>query len=189
MSKAIKGVYEIPEIYMNAIEIDNFKEKYVFQDYLINYLLYKHKTDNNWCLGYLNDSETLFIPIGRIWFDTEYGNKLNNSYRNIHIVDEIAVNKDYRCLGVATKLYTYFVKKHNYTLMSSYLQYFGSRKLWSALSRDNNLSVDIIDIENNKLIDKNAIIYHGDLDEEFDKRVWSYNSDAINIRLILKAKL
>jgi hypothetical protein len=68
------------------------------------------------------------------------------------------------------------------------MQRFGARRLWSKLSKMIDLTVDIIDLENNKVLEKDTAIHHGEKDEEFDKRVWSYEIDKKHIRIILKDK-
>jgi hypothetical protein len=50
------------------------------------------------------------------------------------------------------------------------------QKLWAKLS---------IDIHINKRLEHNAVIEHGHLDHEFDKRVWSRTEEKKNIRLVL----
>ena len=68
------------------------------------------------------------------------------------------------------------------------MQRFGARRLWSRLSKMEDLIVDIIDVKNNKVLVADTEIYHGLEDKDFDTRVWSYEAGKKDIRLILKNK-
>ena len=68
------------------------------------------------------------------------------------------------------------------------MQRFGARRLWSKLSKITDLIVDIIDVKNNKVLVADTEIYHGLEDKDFDSRVWSYETDKKDIRLILRNK-
>lgn len=180
MPKAIKGDYNIPND-LKILDIDEMK-KYKFIDCIGKYNLYRRinidinlLNNYDYILGY--DTRIGFKKVAKLYF-----NKIENYYE----VDTIYVSKALRGENIATILYTYFAKKFNYTILSSNMQRFGARKLWSKLSRKTDLIVDIIDFENNQIIEENVKVYHGDLDEEFDKRVWSYDNDKKHIRLILK---
>ncbi len=180
MPKAIKGDYNIS----NDLRTLNKEEmiNYEFIDCIGKYNLYRRinihvNLINNYdyILGYMTSKG--FEKVAKIYF-----NKIENYYE----VDTIYVSKNMRGNNIATKLYTYFIQKYDYIILSSNMQRFGARKLWSKLSRKTDLIVDIIDFENNQIIEENVKVYHGDLDEEFDKRVWSYDNDKKHIRLILK---
>lgn len=58
-------------------------------------------------------------------------------------------------------MYSYFIKKHKYNILGSDEQFFGARKLWANLSKRLDLTVDIIDVKNNRVLEKNTIIHHG----------------------------
>jgi hypothetical protein len=73
-----------------------------------------------------------------------------------------------------------------FLILGSDMQRFGARRLWSKLSKCEDLNVSILDFNTREIIGSNVRIYHGDLDEEFDERVWSYGVDKKHIRLILK---
>lgn len=116
-------------------------------------------------------------------------NKLNNfmTYSEIIRVESVVLAKSYRGGGYAFKLYEYIVSKLNLTILGDIEQYFGARKLYSNLSQRSDLvKVDIIDYDKKKLLDSGSIIHQGENDYDFDERVWSYNNDKENIRLILR---
>lgn len=159
-------------------------------DDLYGMKLYKSKSSNAWILGNIKEVPDEDKPRFGVTFRIDFQDAINIgskfNVKNLYIVDEVGVSKDKRGDGLATKMYTYFIKKQKYNILGSDYQFFGARKLWSKLSRMTDLTVDIIDLENNKVLEKDCIIHHGDLDEEFDKRVWSYDIDKKHIRLILK---
>ncbi len=180
MARAILGDYKIPNGLrgLNPAEMENYQ----FIDNINGYKLFKlDKTEDrnhqhDYILGYFENN--IFKKIAKIYF-----NKIDEFYE----VDTIYVSQDMRGNGIASKLYTYFVKELNYKILGSDMQRFGARRLWSKLSKRIDLIVDIVDFENNVIID-DVILNHGEKDEEFDSRVWSYESDKRDIRLILRNK-
>ena len=88
--------------------------------------------------------------------------------------------------GVAALTYSSIVKNQDVVIISDEVQFFGARKLWSRLSKKKDLIVDIIDIDSETYVEKDARIYQGMEDSDFDKRVWSYTNERKDIRLILK---
>lgn len=179
MARAIEGDYVIPIglRYLDQKEMEN----YTFIDNINDFELFKRNKseDRNYqydyILGYYKDD--IFKKIAKIYF-----NKIDEFYE----VDTIYVSSDMRGRGIASKLYTYFVKELNYKILGSDMQRFGARRLWSKLSKCEDLNVAIFDFENNKILEKDVEIYHGSNDDEFDTRVWSYDIDKKHIRLILK---
>ena len=175
MARAIKGDYDIPR---GLRELDSEEIKnYVFVDKIGNYKLYNLNSTYDYILGYFKDN--IFKKIAKIYF-----NKIDEFYE----VDTIYVSPDMRGNGIASKLYTYFVKELNYKILGSDMQRFGARRLWSKLSKREDLRVHIFDFDNNKILEKDVEIYHGLEDSDFDTRVWSYDSDKKHIRLVLKNK-
>ena len=152
--------------------------------------LYKHKSTNAWILGTIKNVEGEDKPRLGVSFRIDFSNRKNIGFKfglkKLYNVDEVGVSKDKRGFGLASDMYSYFIKNHGYNIIGDEQQFFGARKLWSKLSRITDLTVDIIDIENAKTLEEDTIIHHGDLDEEFDKRVWSYGLEKRYIRLILK---
>lgn len=179
MARAIKGDYQIPN---GLRELDSEQMKnYTFIGNFSNYEMYRidKMEDRNdqydYILGYYQNN--IFKKIAKIYF-----NKIDEFYE----VDTIYVSSNMRGIGIASKLYTYFVKELNYKILGSDMQRFGARRLWSKLSKCEDLNVSILDFNTREIIGSNVRIYHGDLDEEFDERVWSYGVDKKHIRLILK---
>lgn len=179
MARAIVGDYVIP-IGLRCLDQKEM-ENYTFIDNINDFELFKldKSEDRNYqydyILGYYHDN--IFKNIAKIYF-----NKIDEFYE----VDTIYVSPDMRKDGIASELYTYFVKELNYKILGSDMQRVGARRLWSKLSKREDLRVHIIDFDNNKILEKDVEIYHGLEDNEFDSRVWSYDSDKKHIRLILK---
>ena len=181
MARAIVGDYVIPIglRYLDQKEMENYN----FIDNFIGYELFKldksedRNYQHDYILGYFENN--IFIKITKIYF-----NKIDEFYE----VDTIYVSSDMRGNAIASELYTYFVKELNYKILGSDMQRFGARRLWSKLSKHEDLSVDILDFKSNEIIESSVQVYHGPKDEEFDKRVWSYDSDKKHIRLILRNK-
>lgn len=113
------------------------------------------------------------------------------SYSNIINVDGVftAEDRSFRSKGIATFIYIYLVNNLKYTILGDIEQYFGARKLWVGLSKIKSFQVDIIDTKTNRIIFKDIILKHGELDAEFGKRLWdSENSKSyisLNYRCIL----
>ena len=180
MARAILGDYKIPAG-LRELNSEEMK-KYQFIDNINGYELFKldnklecRNYQQDYILGYYKDD--IFKKIAKIYF-----NKIDEFYE----VDTIYVSQDMRGNGIASKLYTYFVKELNYQILGSDMQRFGARRLWSKLSKREDLSVNIFDFNSTEIVDSSVQIYHGLEDSDFDTRVWSYDSDKKHIRLILK---
>lgn len=182
MARAIRGDYKIPAGLreLNSEEMKNYQ----FIDNINGYELFKldnkpecRNYQQDYILGYYKDN--IFKKIAKIYF-----NKIDEFYE----VDTIYVSPDMRKDGIASELYTYFVKELNYKILGSDMQRFGARRLWSKLSKREDLRVDIIDFENNKVLAEDVEIYHGLEDADFDKRVWCSGVSKNHIRLILRNK-
>lgn len=106
-------------------------------------------------------------------------------YSKMIRVKGVTTHIDYQRSGIAKFVYKHIVNTLGYTIMSDKEMYFGARKLWSRLSKDIDVQVDLVDIKNNIIIDKNVILHHGNYDADFDKRIWSYQNDKQYIRSIL----
>ena len=149
----------------------------------IVYDLYKLKNSDTFILGVKSD----------IGFDTIFHIELTKRpdigsyfhYKNLVNVDGVMVHKNHRGNGIAKFMYKYLVTQKHYTILSDEIQYHKARLTWASLSKMDDMIVDIIDIEHNKIIDKNVDLYHGEADHEFDERVWSYLDIKRNIRLVL----
>ena len=101
-------------------------------------------------------------------------------------VDGVKVKETSQGSGIALMTYKSIIKKQNIIIIGDEVQFFGARRLWSKLSREVDVRVDIIDLYSEKVLEKDVILKHGTDDWDFDKRVWSYDYDKKYIRLILK---
>lgn len=95
-------------------------------------------------------------------------------YKNVINIDGVFTAEDiqFRRKGISTFMYQYLVNKLNFTILGDLEQFFGARKLWVGLSKIKSMQVDVIDLSKNEIIIENAILVHGEKDEEFDKRIW-----------------
>lgn len=100
-------------------------------------------------------------------------------------VDGVEVKEDLQGDGIALAVYKFLVLKEKITILGDEIQYFGARKLWVRISKHTDVIVDIIDIEKDIVLERNVLLHHGTDDWDFDNRVWSYDTDKKDIRLIL----
>lgn len=115
-------------------------------------------------------------------------NKINPQYNRIVNVNGIFIEEKLRNAGLGTKLYRFLVNEVGFVIMGDKHQHFGARKLWSKLSNQNDLLVDIVDIKNLKVIEKSVRLKHGNKDKDIDSRLWSLYPDTSkeHIRPILR---
>lgn len=112
-------------------------------------------------------------------------------YKNVINIDGVFTAEDveFRRKGISTFMYQYLVNKLHFTVLGDLEQYFGARKLWTGLSKIKSMQVDVIDLSKNVVVIENAILIHGEKDEEFDKRIWNTEESdsyiAKNFRCIL----
>lgn len=109
-------------------------------------------------------------------------------YTNVHNINGVRVNSNLHGSGIAKQLYLFLAKNKRYSIMGDEVQYFGARRLWAKLSRENDVVVDVIDVTIPKLLHKDAVIHQGTDDWDYDLRIWAngYTEDLKHIRLILK---
>ena len=95
-------------------------------------------------------------------------------YKNVINIDGVFTTEDiqFRRKGISTFMYQYLVNKLHFTILGDLEQFFGARKLWTGLSKIKSMQVDVIDLSKNTVVIDNAILVHGEKDEEFDKRIW-----------------
>jgi hypothetical protein len=108
-------------------------------------------------------------------------------YGSIHTVIGVITDEDYRGQGIGKALYSYIVNKENISLLGDSTQYFGARKLWASISKESTIVVDLLDVANGRILDTNVVLNHGDLDSQFDTRLWSREFDKVFIRPIMKS--
>ena len=112
-------------------------------------------------------------------------------YKNVINIDGVFTDEDraFRSKGISTFMYQYLVNKMYFTILGDLEQFFGARKLWVGLSKIKSMQVDVVDLSKNEIVIENAILIHGEKDEEFDKRIWdTEESDSYiskNFRCIL----
>ena len=99
---------------------------------------------------------------------------LLKQYKNVINIDGVFTTEDiqFRRKGISTFMYQYLVNKLHFTILGDLEQFFGARKLWTGLSKIKSMQVDVIDLSKNTVVIDNAILVHGEKDEEFDKRIW-----------------
>lgn len=90
------------------------------------------------------------------------------NYKNIAIVRGVETDREMRGGGFATLLYKHLVNDIGITLMGDEEQYLGARNLWISLSNHPEFIVDIVDISNAKVIEKNV-----KLTDALDPRIWT----------------
>lgn len=163
--------------------------------------LRKHDTANTFILGKFEDvptpnhkertSEIKFRRVGVVNFTERKHlgrilSKTNPNYYNIIDIDSIYIETKYRQLGIATELHIWLVKELGFAVMGGGVQYFGYRKMWSRLSKDSNLRVDVIDTKKREVIEVDVNIQQGE-DLDIDKRFYSQfpNKTKEHIRPIL----
>ena len=106
-------------------------------------------------------------------------------YKNVWNVNWIKVANAFQNTGIAKQLYRYFVEDLHMTLQGDMTQYFGARLVWSKLSKIATINVDIVDIHDKQILEKDVIVHQGKDDGDFDQRVWFYGKDKMHIRLFM----
>lgn len=155
----------------------------------LNKKIYLYQTPNDFkhVFGFIENG--IFNEYGYIKL-LPRGNFLD--YKNIREVDEVEVANDIRGKGLSTKLYRFLVLKLKMNLMCGELQYFGARLLWGNLSRQPDISVDAVDINTPKIIERNATPTHGRNNDDFDPKFWGRCTSDTNfacIRFIMRPKI
>lgn len=115
--------------------------------------------------------------------DSEASQLFRKSLYNVNLV---ATQTSMQGSGLAKALYQYLVEKEDLLILGDSVQYFGARRLWSKISRMSTVVVDILDIANGTVLERNVTLKHGDLDHEFDQRLWSDDHLTYHIRPLLQ---
>lgn len=149
--------------------------------------LYKFKKKSTFILGDFStvDGEKRFEVIFHIELQEHPSIGSRFKLKNVMNVNGVYVHEDTRGYKIASTMYQYFVKKLKYTILGDEIQYFGARILWVRLSKLDSVKVDIIDIETDKVLEKDVILHHGEADYEFDERILDYSDIRKHIRLVL----
>jgi len=115
--------------------------------------------------------------------DSESSQLFNKIFYNVNLV---ATQSGMQGSGLAS-LYQYLVEVEDLLILGDAVQYFGARRLWSKISKMSTVVVvDILDIANGEVIERDVTLSHGDLDHEFDPRVWSDDHLTYHIRPLLQ---
>ena len=115
--------------------------------------------------------------------DSESSQLFNKIFYNVNLV---ATQSGMQGSGLAKSLYQYLVEVEGLLILGDAVQYFGARRLWSKISKMSTVVVDILDIANGEVIERDVTLSHGDLDHEFDPRVWSDDHLTYHIRPLLQ---
>lgn len=90
--------------------------------------------------------------------------------------------------GFATDVYRYLTLELGYSILGDKEQYLGARKLWTRLSKDDDLKVDIVNIATGEILFSDYEIKHGKADDSFDPNVWTTDDSTHHIRTLLTSK-
>jgi hypothetical protein len=156
---------------------------------------YKLRNALEFKLGYWDIEQTktkqgvedirVFVEVFKIGLTRYKSVESKTGYKKLINVDGVAIIKSLQNKGISKFIYKYLVNELGYTILSDEHQFYGARKLWSRLSKELDVKVDIIDITKKEIITKNVILHHGDYDSDFDKAIWSYNDDKKHLRSVL----
>jgi len=105
-------------------------------------------------------------------------------YKKIVQVMEVATGSEMQGLGIAKFMYRYIINDLGYSIMGNDLQFFGTRKLYSRLSKELDLNIDIVDLDKEIIVQRDVILHHGDYEDDFDERLWDYE-DKEHIRAVI----
>lgn len=155
--------------------------------------LYKHKTKDWFLLGKMSEPKLItdeFDKSFEVIFKIEFNRREDvessfKQYKNVVNVDGVMTREDMRGMYIGRFMYRYFVKTLKYTILGDEIQYHKARLLWVRLSKLDTVKVDIIDIETDKVLERDVILHHGEADYEFDERIWDYSDIKKYIRLVL----
>lgn len=103
-------------------------------------------------------------------------------------VNSAAVLEEYRDYKISLMIYKFLVEELGYAILSDSVQFNGARRLWARLSRESSsVTVDVVDVNSKKIVDKNVTLNHGIIPTDYDRRVWSQDNSKADIRFLLKA--
>ena len=144
------------------------------------YKIIKHKNAAMYKVG-----EMITITengVSKNFFDTVFTIHLENkknighrlNYDKLYQVLVVGVKENQRGRYIAKNMYRWLLKHEKYTLLGDEHQFFGARKLWSVLSKDSDIRVDIVDLSEDKVLFRNVTLHQGKYDKDFDVRLWGY---------------
>jgi len=146
-----------------------------------------YRLDDTYICGDFVSNDELFELVIRIKLTEHKNTAIELGIKNrLMNVDGVKVDTSKQGDGIASSLYAFLVKHEKFLILGDEIQYFGARRLWSRLSKRKDLIVSIVDISSFTYLEKDVLIKHGLEDFDFDDRIWSYDYDKKDIRLILK---
>jgi len=179
--------------WIKLVQIENSSLKNMPSN--INLELYQLRNTLQFKIGYWEEEQSVskvgietkkvFVEVLSIYLTRMNSLETKTHYKRMISVAGVAVTKEHEDKGLGKFMYRYLVNELNYTVVGDKQQYFGARKLWSRLSKELDLTVDIIDIEKYIVVFKDVVLHHGNYDSDFDERLWSYEGDKENLRSVL----
>jgi hypothetical protein len=126
------------------------------------------------------------INLGRDYKVESQLSRIGGNYTRIANVNGVVVDTSMQGKGIALTIYKWLVNDQGFVIMGDSKQYFGARKLWSKLSKQHDIVVDLVDIKRGKLIESHVKLHQGDHETDFDARLWSLGKEKKNIRPVLR---
>jgi len=106
-------------------------------------------------------------------------------YKNAIEIDRIYINESYRIRGLANNFYKLLLRQ-GFSVVSGGVQFLGARRLWALLSKE--LVVDVVDISDKSVLEKNHKLEHGLNDFEYPTKYYSeYDFRYEKYRFVLKS--
>jgi hypothetical protein len=154
----------------------------------LNKKIYLYQIPNtfNYVFGFIENG--VFNEYGSITLLPEENTA---EHENVYTIDKVEVANDARGKGLSTKLYRFLVLGLHIVLMSGDIQFFGARRLWSNLSRQPDMAVDVVNTRTQEIIERNATLEHGPNNDDFSAPYWGVNRGDTNfhhIRFVLRPK-
>jgi GNAT superfamily N-acetyltransferase len=135
----------------------------------------------------LYKDEERFIEIACLDMDRTNFSFDDHYEEPIVAVTGVFTDEKYRGNGIGSRLYTETIKL-GYLVMCDDLQYYGARKIWSRLSESQDYAVDVVNIEENKVVATEVELNQGTADEDFTEEFWSYYHDKTDLLFVLRRK-
>lgn len=160
------------------------KQKYKFVEDL--------EFENNKISLYENNREYLITQKDSeiIIFNMKFSNY--NKLENTIQIKYIFTLEKFRTKGLSSIIYKFLVLNKKFIILSDGQQYLGARKLWARLSKDDNLTIDLIDYSTGKILEQNIKLEHGKTNNDFDLKYYTNNynkmNNYINLRFLLRER-
>lgn len=128
------------------------------------------------------DTKEVFVVITQL--STLPRKQLESFMKKPIQMSEVETMSGFKGQGYAKILYSWFLF-NGYTVISDNTQYNGARKLYSSLSKSQNVRADLFDDENKVFIKKDIDVDSGEEDWDFDSELWSINTDKSHLLICL----